>query len=131
MDADAAVSDTTAGTVNGDDDVDDALGLGAGEVDGGRIGNDDDDDAPAVSVIFFGDTGANCDEGDLLSRAVKLALPALLLLPLLLLLVDGWENVVGDGNGDEIVAFVGVAGFERENCLSRISRTIAVFNDCD
>lgn len=37
--------------------------------------------------------------------------------------------MVSDGKGDDMVALVGVAGLERENCLSRMSRTMLY--DCD
>lgn len=97
-----------------------APGFGAGGADGGRIIND-----VLLSLIVFGETGAKCDVddvGDLLISDAKLAL-------LLLLFEDGCENGIGDGNGDAIVIFVGVAGFENENGLSRKSRTKPVFID--
>lgn len=100
--------------------VNETLGFGAGGADGGRIIND-----VLLSLIVFGETGAKCDVddvGDLLISDAKLAL-------LLLLFEDGCENGIGDGNGDAIVIFVGVAGFENENGLSRKSRTRAVFID--
>lgn len=95
--------------------------LDTGGADGGRIIKD-----VLPSLIVFGaigETGAKCDDdvGDLLiSDALAL---------LLLLFEDGCEKGIGDGNGDAIDIFVGVAGFENENGLSRKSRTNAVFID--